>query len=159
FTMADDYTFENQSAAQAPFAELLSSFFRHADDPTSNRYLDLFTSNGQLNFGPTVAIGKEAIQISREHSLNPERGPLVAQRHRLRKIFLPLGVSSPGKQEVFANGSVSYWLKSGRQVDCNWASWVVFHDQGEGNWQADFYEVYLSTSELYDAIREMVNPA
>ena len=154
--MADDYTFENQSAIPGPFTGLLSDFFRHADDPASSRYLDIFSPKGQLNFGPTPAIGKEAIRAAREQSLDPKNGPLVAQKHRLGKIFLAPGVSSPRRQEVIANGSVSYWLKSGRQVDCNWTSWVIFKDQGEDDWRAEFYEVYLSTSELYDAIAEMV---
>ncbi|KAJ9606735.1 hypothetical protein H2200_008744 [Cladophialophora chaetospira] len=157
--MADNYSFENQSTCPTPFAELLSTFFRHADDPTSDKYLELFAPGGQLNFGPTPAIGKDAIRTARESSLNPINGPLVAQKHRLGKVFLPPNARSTERQEVIANGSVSYTLKSGRQVDCNWTSWVIFRDPGAGDWRAEFYEVYLSTSELYDAIKEMMGTA
>ncbi|KPI34543.1 uncharacterized protein AB675_7401 [Cyphellophora attinorum] len=156
--MSDKYTFENSSHGPAPFADLLSTFLRHADDPASAKYLDIFADDAQLMFGPAPAVGKEAIRIGREGSFNPDTGPIIAQQHRLGKIFFSPGANAAGAsetQEVVANGSVSYWLKSGRQIDCTWVSWVTFKEQGQGGWRAVYYQVYLSTSELFDAIKEM----
>jgi hypothetical protein len=156
--MTDDYSFDNSSDAPTPFADLLSTFFRHADDPASDKYLEIFAEDAQFIFGPTTAIGKKAIRTGRESSWDPNTGPLVAQRHRLGKVFFPpgaVGVGDSDTQDIVANGSVSYWLRSGRQVDCTWVSWIIFQDQGQDDWRAVFYQVYLSTYELFDAIKEM----
>lgn len=152
----DNYTFDNQAAIPSPLDAMLPAFFRSWDDPHSkNEYLNLFAPNGELAFGPTPAKGRDAIRGLRDAMIHPTKGPVVDLQHTLGKCFVLAGGAGSGRQEVIVNGSIWYKLTNGRKVDADFASWVVFVDQGDGNLQAEFYEVYLDSLELMTAIKEM----
>jgi len=152
----DNYTFENHESVPFPLGSRLSAFFRSWDDPESqNDYLQLFTPDGELVFGPAPAKGREAIRTLRDAMIHPTKGPVVNLQHTLGKCFVLAGGAGSGRQEIIVNGSIWYELKNGRKVDADFASWMVFVDQGHNDPQAVFYEVYLDSLELMNAIQEM----
>jgi len=151
----DNYTFANQSNIPAPLDKMLPEFFRSWDDPHSkNDYLACFAPEGELVFGQTVK-GRDAIRAFREAMIHPTNGPVVDLQHTLGKCFVLAGGAGAGRQEIIVNGSIWYRLKNGRKIDADFASWIVFVEQGEGNPQAEYYEVYLDSLELMSAIKEM----
>ncbi|KAL6241606.1 hypothetical protein RBB50_011387 [Rhinocladiella similis] len=154
----DNYTFENQDSIPAPLNKMLPDFFRSWDNTTSedDTYLKTFAPHGELVFGPSPVKGREGVRALRSTMLHPENGPVVALEHTLHKCFVTAGGSVGKKLEVIVNGSIWYRLKNGRRIDADFASWGIFVDQGEGDYQAEFYEVYLDSYELTSAIKEML---
>ncbi|KIX05766.1 uncharacterized protein Z518_03738 [Rhinocladiella mackenziei CBS 650.93] len=152
----DNYSFANQSSIPSPINDMLPAFFRSWDDPHSNNeYLNLFAPEGELVFGSAPAKGRDAIRALRDAMIHPTNGPVVSLEHTLGKCFVLAGGADSGRQEVIVNGSIWYKLRNGRKVDADFASWVVFGDDGQGGLQAEFYEVYLDSLELMTAIKEM----
>jgi len=152
----DNYTFANHASIPSPIDTLLPAFFRSWDEPHSkNEYLDMFAPEGELVLGPAPAKGRDAIQKLREAMVHPINGPIIDLQHTLGKCFVLAGGAGDGRQEIIVNGSIWYKLKNGRKVYADFASWIVFVDQGDGHLQAEFYEVYVDLLELTTAIKEM----
>lgn len=153
----DNYTFVNHSSIPANLGPRLSAFFRSWDDAHSqkNEYLNLFAPDGKLVFGPTPAKGRDAIRALRDAFIHPTNGPVVDLQHTLEKCFVLAGGAEIGRQELVVNGTIWYELKNGRRVDADFASRMVFVDNGQGVLQAQFYEVYIDSLELTTAIKQM----
>ncbi|KIW79499.1 hypothetical protein Z517_06111 [Fonsecaea pedrosoi CBS 271.37] len=152
----DNYTFENHASLPAGLGSTLASYFRSWDDPHSNNeYLNLFTPDSELVFGPTPVKGKDEIRALREAMVHPTNGPVVDLEHTFKKCFVLAGPTHEGP-EVVINGTVWFKLKNGRRVDTDFASWIVFKRQQGEQLQAVFYKVYIDPAELQAAIQEMV---
>lgn len=153
----DNYTFENQSAIPAPFDEILPAYFRSWDDPETkdDYYLNTFAPDAVLIFGPKPTRSREAIRAFRGAMVHHLNGPVVDLEHTLGKCFVLAGEEPKGRREVIVNGTIWYRLKNGRRVDADFSSWIVFVDQGAGQYQAEFYEVYLDSYELTTEIKKM----
>ncbi|KAK5264503.1 hypothetical protein LTR96_010265 [Exophiala xenobiotica] len=153
----NNYTFANQSSIPSPLDKQLPAFFRSWDDPHSNDdyYLNLFAPEGQLVYGSTTT-GREAIRAFRNAMIHPTNGPIVDLEHTLIKYFVLAGGAEKGKQEVIVKGSLWYKLRNGRKIDLEFASAITFADPRDGkDLQAEFYEVFVDSSELNTAIKEM----
>lgn len=153
----DNYTFANQASVPSPLDTMLPAFFRSWDDVYSkHEYLNLFAPDGELVFGPSPTKGRDNIRAFRGAMIHPIDGPVVGLQHTLGKCFELAGGAGTGRRETIVNGSVWYKLRNGRKIDCDFASWMVFVEQeGSGELQAEFYEVYLDSLELMTAIKEM----
>jgi hypothetical protein len=152
----DNYEFANQSSIPEALGPAISGFFRSWDDPHSaNDYLNMFAPHGELIFGPAPAKGRAAIQALREGMVHPERGPVVDLEHTLGKVFVLAGAADKKEHELLVNGSIWYRLKNGKKIDADFASYMNFVKQPDGQWQVELYEVYLDSLELVTAINEM----
>lgn len=152
----DNYEFSNQSSIPESLGPVISNFFRSWDDPHSkNDYLNVFAPHGELVFGPAPAKGRAAIKALREGMIHPEKGPVVDLEHTLGKVFVLAGGSAEGQHELLVNGSIWYKLKNGKRVDADFASYMTFVKQQDGQWLVEFYQVYLDSLELVTAIKEM----
>ncbi|EXJ89259.1 hypothetical protein A1O3_02325 [Capronia epimyces CBS 606.96] len=156
-TSRDNYTAANHSAIPDNLGPRLSAFFRSWDDAHTqdHAYLNLFAPDAKLVFGPTPSVGRDAIRAFRGAMVHPTNGPVVSLQHTLEKVFVVAGGAGNGRQEIVLTGSIWYKLKNGRRVDADFASSMVFADNGQGELQAKFYEVYVDSLELITAIKEL----
>lgn len=162
-----NYEFSNQSSIPAGLGPRISDFFRSWDDPhTAGEYLNMFAPHATLVFGPTPAKGRDAISALRAGMIHPDNGPVVDLEHTLGKVFVLAGdgagagagekTGKDGELELLVNGSIWYRLKNGVKIDADFASYMHFVKQGGGEWQVEFYEVYLDSLELVTAMKEMM---
>ncbi|KAK5047729.1 hypothetical protein LTR84_006394 [Exophiala bonariae] len=156
-----NYEFSNQSSIPGGLGATISNFFRSWDDPHSaNDYLNVFAPQGKLVFGPAPATGREAIQALRDGMIHAENGPVVDLEHTLGQVFVLAGAEAEGEgskdeHELLVNGSIWYRLKNGKKIDADFASYMKFVRQGDGQLQVELYIVYLDSLELVTAIKEM----
>lgn len=154
-----NYEFSNQSAIPAGLGPSISNFFRSWDDPHSaNEYLNMFAPQGKLVFGPAPATGRDAIKALRDGMIHAENGPVVDLEHTLGKVFVLAGADADGakgEHELLVNGSIWYRLKNGVKIDADFASYMQFVKQQDGQWQVELYIVYLDSLQLVTAIKEM----
>lgn len=164
-----NYEFSNQSSIPSGLGPRISAFFQSWDDPhTANDYLNMFAPHATLVFGPTPAKGRDAISALRSGMIHPDNGPVVDLEHTLGKVFVLAGAGSggekgveggPGKEELelLVNGSIWYRLENGKKIDADFASYMHFVKQGGGEWQVEFYQVYLDSLELVTGMKEMMS--
>lgn len=145
------------SSIPSPFNKTIPDFFQDWDNPhlKNNDYLNVFTPEGQLNFGGVPSQGREAILALRNGLIHPENGPVVNCEHTLQKCFVLTGGSGSGRQEFLVKGTIWYELRNGRRVDANFTTYMDFVEAGSGNWQVALHQVFLDSMEIMDAIKEM----
>lgn len=153
----DNYTFANQSSIPSPLDKIIPNIFRSWDDKTSkNQYfITRFLPDATLIYGPKSNKGREAIKAFRAAMFDPVNGPVVDMEHTLEGFYTLSGNAEKGRHNTLITGSIWYRLRNGQRIDADFASVINFVDQGDGDFQGEFYEVYFDSHDLMMAINKM----
>lgn len=108
-----------------------------------------------LKFGGSVSQGHDAARAMRSGFINPVKGPVVDLQHTLKTFWVLAGVSKTGTEAFIIKSSIWYLLANGRKVDAECTTYIKMADKGQGLWHAIEYEVFMSSFEFSDAIKEM----
>jgi hypothetical protein len=156
-TTADSYTPDNHAAIPPPFSETIPAFFRAWDNPESKDedWIDFFSPECSVKFGGHVSQSYEALREMRAGFIHPLKGPVINLQHNLKTCWALAGGSEPGTEAFILKASIWYQLANGRKVDAECISYIKLADKGHGSWQAIEYEVFLSSFEIMDAVRDL----
>lgn len=151
------YTLENQASIPSPFNKTIPAFFQAWDNPNSKDedWINFLSPECVLKFGGSVSQGHDTARAMRSGFINPAKGPVVDLQHTLKTCWVLAGGSNIGTESFIIKSSIWYLLSNGRKVDAECTTYIKMADNGEGSWHAIEYEVFMSSFEFSDAIKEM----
>ena len=153
----DPYIFENHDLLPAVPRETLTTILKGWDDSSdeTNDYLNHFTPDAVLVFGGE-SHGRDAIRSVRDSMIHQHNGPITKSSHFFETAFVTGGgMGVDGKWEIIGVADVKYDLLGGGEVWTRAASWCRVVKVGDGQWQAERYEVFMDGSKLLEALSKL----
>lgn len=127
--------------------EFLGDFYRISDIPGEHdQYVDLFMPSATFILASKRASGKEEIMNTRIGMWSA----VASRRHTVHKVF----PSSNSSNEFMLYGSVALGLRSGANIDVDWAARADIVKAADGKWRMKFYQVYLDTGAITAAANQ-----
>jgi hypothetical protein len=153
----DPYDMGNQNAIPAPFDSLIPHLFRSWDNPHTNvdNWLQNIAPDCVVKFGGHVSAGHDGIRAMRAGFVDPVKGPCVDLEHNLITCWVPAGGADHDTQAFIIKSSIWYQLVNGRKIEAECTSCLEFAAVGTGSWQVKTWEVFMSTLEIFDAIKTL----
>ncbi|OAA50495.1 hypothetical protein NOR_00945 [Metarhizium rileyi] len=146
--------------------EFLGDFYRISDIPGEHdQYVDLFMPSATFILASKRASGKEGSRLqpaspaqtamanSQPEIMNTRIGmwsAVASRRHTVHKVF----PSSNSSNEFMLYGSVALGLRSGANIDVDWAARADIVKAADGKWRMKFYQVYLDTGAITAAANQ-----
>ncbi|GJN71358.1 hypothetical protein PLIIFM63780_006310 [Purpureocillium lilacinum] len=122
--------------------QFFEEFYAISDVPGEHdRYVDMLTDDATFIMASKKARGRDEILAAREGMWTV----VSSRRHTVYKVF-PF---SAGANELMIYGSVALGLKSGANVDVDWAARAeLVKSAADGRWRMKYYQVYLDTGAI-----------
>ncbi|RVX68447.1 hypothetical protein B0A52_07447 [Exophiala mesophila] len=156
--LKDNYIVQNQADIPAPFNKLIPEYFQAWDNPHSKdeEWIKFFSPNGVTKFGGHVLQGYDALRAMRAGFIDPVEGPVVQCKHTLKTCWMLAGGSEKDTYSFLFKSSIWYRLVNGQKIDAECVSYMKMVETGKDEWRAIEYEVFMSSFEVFDAIKAMV---
>lgn len=157
-TLKDNYIVQNQAGIPAPFNTTIPGYFQAWDNPHSKDedWINFFAPDAVAKFGGHTLQGHDALRAMRAGFADPVKGPVVQMEHTLQTCWMLAGNSENGTRSFILKSSIWYRLVNGQKVDAECVSYMKMADAGNGEWKAVEYEVFMSSFEVFDAIKAMI---
>ncbi|ODQ78131.1 hypothetical protein BABINDRAFT_93335 [Babjeviella inositovora NRRL Y-12698] len=128
--------------------DFIVKFYKLSDtkppaDLMEDLYVQSFRPDSILKIGLITAEGTEKIGQLRQGMWK-----FVTQRHHV-----VLNVAPVSDVEYFVNGYVDYTLTNGKQLTSEWAGYIDFGEVGQVGRTMKFYQVYLDSTQMKDALK------
>ena len=153
----DPYVFKNQDWLPSVPLDVLTNLLKGWDDSSdeTNSYLNYFTPDSVLVFGQEHH-GREGIRAARDSMIHRTNGPITKSSHFFETAFVTGGgMGIDGKWEIIGVADVKYDMLGGGEVWTRAASWCRVIKGGDGQWQAERYEVFMDGGKLMEAISKV----